>query len=125
MMLVRLEQAKEHLLVDFSSADADIKMKISAASGAVLNYLKNRKKLYVVEVDEDGDEVLDSQGDPVYQLDSQGERIIRSEVQHATLLLLGVFFRDRDGSDSSIWQPGFLPAPVTALLYPLRDPAVA
>lgn len=125
MMLVTLEQAKEHLLVDFDDADNDIKLKISAASGSVLNYLKNRKKLYVPQVDEDGYDVLDSQGDVVYELDSSGDRIIRDEVKHATLILLGYFFRDRDGAEGKDWAPGFLPPPVTALLYPLRDPALA
>lgn len=125
MMLVTLEQAKAHLLVDFEEADNDITLKISAASGAVLNYLKTRKKLYRVEVDEDGYEVLDSQGDPIYIRDSQGDRIVRDEVKHATLILLGIFFRDRDGVEAKDWAPGFLPAPVTAILYPLRDPALA
>jgi hypothetical protein len=125
MMLVTLEEAKEHLLVDFDSADSDITLKIRSASGAVLNYLKNRTKLYQVEIDDDGYPVLDSQGDPHYVLDSQGNRLVRDEIKHATLLLVGIFFRDRDGADTTIWQPGFLPAPVTALLYPLRDPALA
>lgn len=125
MMLVTLDQAKSHLLVDFDDADNDISLKISAASGAVLNYLKNRKKLYVVEIDDDGYEVLDSQGDPIQVLDSQGDRIVRDEVKHAVLILVGIFFRDRDGVEAKDWSPGFLPAPVTALLYPLRDPALA
>src|SRR6476659_3078584 len=97
MMLVTLQEAKDHLLVDFDSADNDITLKITAASGAVLNYLKNRKKLYVVEVDDDGFDVLDSQGDTIPVLDSQGNKIIRDEIRFAVLILVGIFFRDRDG----------------------------
>lgn len=125
MMIVTLEQAKANLLVDFDTYDADITLKIKSASGMVLNYLKNRKKLYEMELDDDGIEILDSQGDPIYVLDSQGARIVRDEVKHAVLILVGMFFRDRDGVEAKDWAPGFLPAPVTAILYPLRDPALA
>lgn len=125
MMLVTLEEAKDHLNVDFPDADADIRLKVKSASGAVLNYLKSRRMLYKFQYNEQGDLVLDSQGNGTYELDSQGDRIIRDEVKHAVLLLTGIFFRDRDGVEMALWQPGFLPAPVTALLYPLRDPAIA
>jgi hypothetical protein len=126
-MLVTLEDAKNHLLIYFtdSKTDSDLTLKIKAASGAVLNYLKNRKNLYQPEIDQDGYPILDSKGDQIYLLDSQGERIIRDEVRSATLILIGYFFRDRDGQEGDKWAPGFLPAPVTALLYPLRDPALA
>lgn len=125
MNLVTLQEAKDNMLVTYSASDNDIKLKIAAASGAVLNYLKNRSKLYVLELNSDGIPTTDSQGAPVYERDSQGSRIIRDEVKHATLILVGIFFRDRDGSEMKDWAPGFLPAPVTALLYPLRDPTVA
>lgn len=125
MNLVTLQEAKDNMYVTFSASDTDIKLKIAAASGAVLNYLKGRSKLYVIETDSDGVEMLDSSGDPVYERDSQGKRLIRSEVKQATLILVGIFFRDRDGAEADKWEPGFLPRPVTALLYPLRDPAVA
>jgi hypothetical protein len=125
MNLVTLQEAKDNMLVTFSASDADIDMKIAAASGAVLNYLKSRKNLYIFEVDSDGELFLDSQGLPVYERDSNGQRLIRPEVKQATLLLVGIFFRDRDGAEADKWEPGFLPRPVTALLYPLRDPALA
>lgn len=124
-MLVTLEQAKDNLLIDFNTYDTDIRLKISSASGMVLNYLKSRKNLYVLRVDDDGEPLLDSQGDVIYELDSQGARIVRDEIKHAVLILVGMFFRDRDGVEAKDWAPGFLPAPVTAILYPLRDPAIA
>lgn len=125
MMLVTLQQAKDNLLIDFNTYDTDITLKISSASGMVINYLKSRKNLYVLLVDDDGVPLLDSQGEVIYELDSQGSRIIRDEVKHAVLILVGIFFRDRDGVEAKDWRPGFLPAPVTAILYPLRDPALA
>jgi hypothetical protein len=125
MMLVTLQQAKDNLLIDFNTYDTDITLKISSASGMVLNYLKSRRNLYVLLVDDDGVPILDSQGGVIYELDSQGARIIRDEVKHAVLILVGMFFRDRDGVEAKDWAPGFLPAPVTAILYPLRDPAIA
>jgi len=125
MMLVTLQQAKDNLLIDFNTYDTDITLKISSASGMVLNYLKSRRNLYVLLVDDDGVPLLDSQGGVIYELDSQGARIIRDEVKHAVLILVGMFFRDRDGVEAKDWAPGFLPAPVTAILYPLRDPAIA
>lgn len=125
MMLVTLEEAKNHLFIDFDTFDADITLKIKSASGMVLNYLKGRKNLYVIELDEDGDPILDSQGYQIYELDSQGDRLVRDEVKHAVLIMLGILYRDRDGVEAKDWAPGFLPAPVTAILYPLRDPALA
>jgi hypothetical protein len=125
MMLVSLQQAKENLLIDFNTYDTDITLKISSASGMVLNYLKSRRNLYVLLVDDDGLPLLDSRGEVIYELDSQGTRIVRDEVKHAVLILVGMFFRDRDGVEAKDWAPGFLPAPVTAILYPLRDPAIA
>lgn len=125
MNLVSLQEAKDNMYVTFTASDEDIKLKIAAASGAVLNYLKGRSKLYVVETDSDGTPLQDSSGDPIYERDSDGARLIRSEVKHATLLLVGIFFRDRDGAEAEKWEQGYLPKPVTALLYPLRDPAIA
>ena len=127
MMLVSVQEARDNLLIDFASTsvDRDLELKISAASSAVLAYLRGRRAAYDVAVDEYGEPLLDSQGDKIYLLDSQGEHIIRTQVKQAVLILVGVFFRDRDGAESKQWAPGYLPPPVTALLYPLRSPALA
>lgn len=123
MMLVTLEQASEHLRRDTNDDDADLILKIHAASGSVLNYLKSQRMLYEQEFDARGNPVFDSSGDPVYQLDSAGDRVLRFEVMAATLLMVGDFYKDRDGDDTREYEQGYLPRPVTALLYPLRDPA--
>jgi hypothetical protein len=113
MMLVTLEQAKQHLRVDFDDEDGDITLKIHAASGAVMNYLKSGADAFL---DSAGDLVTDSNGDPVG---------VPFEVQAATLLMTGYLYKDRDQNSDGAFSMGYLPAPVTALLYPLRDPAIA
>ncbi|RYF63597.1 MAG: phage gp6-like head-tail connector protein [Comamonadaceae bacterium] len=117
-MLVTLEQAKDHLRIDTDAADADLTLKIHAASGAVLTYLKGANR-FVQAVDADGDPVVDEEGEPVYT-----EQVI-FEVQAATLLMLGYLNKDRDGDGDDQFEPGFLPNPVTALLYPFRTPTLA
>jgi hypothetical protein len=111
-MLVTLDQAKAHVQLDHDDADDDIELKVHAASGAVLAYLKISADIYV---DAD-DELIE---------DSTGALVIPAQVQQAVLYLTGMMFKDRDGKDTALWQQGYLPAPITALLYPLRDPALA
>jgi len=99
MMLVTLAEARDHLRSDSVDDDADLTIKIHAASGAVINYLKS----------------------PAF-ID---ESAVPFEVKAATLLLIGYLYKDRDGDEGGEYQQGYLPRPVTALLYPLRDPALA
>ncbi|HBO3004323.1 TPA: phage gp6-like head-tail connector protein [Pseudomonas aeruginosa] len=124
MMYVTLERAKAHLGMDHDEDDTLISAYISAASGAVKNYLKSASA-YEVERDSNDDPVLDSNGDPVYARDSNGAKEVRLEVQQGVLLLIGYFYKNRDENPDNAFAQGYLPAPVTALLYPLRDPALA
>ena len=112
VMLVSLTQASAHLRRDTDDDDADLTLKIHAASGAVINYLKAGATF----LDSADDVEVDSFGDPVG---------VPFEVQAATLLLLGSLYSDREGSEPDMWERGYLPKAVTALLYPLRDPALA
>lgn len=110
VMLVGLDQAKARLRFDHDAEDADLTLMIEGASAAVLNYLK-------------GDQVfVDSFGE--VESDSTGP-IVPPEIQNATLMLVGILSRDRDGQESEKWQQGYLPFPVIALLYPLRTPALS
>jgi hypothetical protein len=114
-MLVDLETAKSQLNMDHDLSDELIELQIAAASGAVLNYLKQSEDLYV-----------DSSGDLI--IDSNGESAVPAVVKQAVLFLVGSFFVQRTGETGVInpqWSAGYLPAPVTALLYPLRDPTLA
>lgn len=124
VMLVTLQQARDQIRSDTTDDDNHLTLNIHAASKAVMNYLKSTRP-YILEVDSAGDPVLDSNGDPVYFHDSAGDVVALPEVQQAVLYLLGVFYRDRDGQDMSAWEHGYLPKPVIALLYSLRDPALA
>ncbi|MEC9246285.1 MAG: head-tail connector protein [Pseudomonadota bacterium] len=82
---------------------------IEAASAAVINYLKDQAEVILN---------LDSGGD----VPSGTE--IPKEIETATILLVGHFYREPDGDTEEAFDRGYLPKPVTALLYPLRDPAL-
>lgn len=105
---VTLQQAKDHLRVDTDAEDGDIGGKLLAAQSAVLNYLK------IATLD------ALAVGSPAVIPDN-----VDGVVAAATLLMVGYFYRDRDADDNHEWEQGYLPRPVTALLYPLRDPTVA
>lgn len=122
MMYVTLERGKQHLNMDHDLDDVLITAYIGAASSAVKNYLKSASP-YEVKRDSNDDPILDSSGDPVYVVDSSGDKVVKYEVQAATLLQLGFLYKDRDENADGAYDMGYLPKPVTALLYPLRMPA--
>lgn len=121
---VTLDRAKQHLNMDHDADDSLIQAYIAAASEAVKNYLKSASP-YEVERDANDNPIFDSSGDPVYAVDSSGDRTVRYAVQAATLLQVGFLYRDRDENANGAYDVGYLPRPVTALLYPLRKPALA
>ncbi|UJF37673.1 phage gp6-like head-tail connector protein [Pseudomonas aeruginosa] len=128
MMLVTLQEASDHLRRDTDYDDADLTLKIHAASAAVMNYLKRDSLAYEPERDSSGEVVRDSNGWPVPMLDSSGNPAVRFEVKAAVLLMLGELYKNREGEQGgeipTQWGFGYLPRPVVALLYPLRDPAL-
>jgi hypothetical protein len=113
-LIVTLEEAKVHLHIDadFTDSDTDITEKIHQASAAVIAYLKGVP------------DWLDSSGEVVE--DSPGV-FIPWQIRAATFQLLTALFENRgdDGGEASKFSQGYLPPAVTALLYPLRDPALA
>lgn len=124
MMYVTLARGKQHLNMDHNEDDTLITAYIGAASEAVKNYLKSASP-FEVERDSNDNPILDSSGDPVYVFDSSGDRVVKYVVQAATLLQLGFLYKDRDENADGAYDMGYLPKPVTALLYPLRDPALS
>jgi hypothetical protein len=121
MKLITLAQARAQVRIDHEVEDAQLEEYIEAASGAVVNYLKSGADVF-----------LNTLGLPeeIFSDDSPPQVIayaVPHEVQVATKILVGYFFRNRDGSDPDGhgWTPGNLPLVVMSLLYPLRDPALA
>lgn len=115
VMLVSLEQAKAHIRDDDADGDgdADLELKIKAASRVVMNYLKPAGCA----------DFTDSNGD--VEKDSAGVALgVPEDIQSATLLMLGYLFKQRDNDVEQEFQTGFLPRPVTALLYFYRDPTL-
>lgn len=103
--LASLAEAKLRLRIDTDDEDADLEVMLTAASGAVLAYLKRP-------------DFVDGNGDVI------AERI-PAVVKAATLLLVGYLYRNRDENPGGEFQLGELPHYVTALIYQLRDPALA
>lgn len=124
MMLVTLREAQDHLRVDTDADAQDLSLKCMAASGAVMNYLKSSSP-YELERDSNGDPMLDSSGRVIPVRDSSGNTFVRWEVKAAVLLMTGYLYRLRDDNQDTAFERGYLPMPVTALLYPLRNPALA
>lgn len=104
-MIITLQEAKEHLRIDHDAEDADLTLKIEAASRMILEYVKRSESDY----DEDSDGILE----------------VPYTMKMACLIMVGILYRDRDGTESDKWQQGFLPFSVTALIYNLRDPSLA
>lgn len=111
--IVTLEEAALHLRLDIDSdGDPDLELKMYAASQSVIKYLMDGAS-----------EFVDSEGDIV--IDSEGESVAPYPIKAATLLLLGYLYKDRDENAGNAYEMGFLPKPVTALLYPYRVPVLS
>lgn len=129
--LVTTAEAKAHLRIDSSADDSWLMVFIPAISQAVLTWLKDETRLYYPERDTDGEIVYDSNGDPVAQLDTDGEPVVNDLVKAAVLLELGNVYRFREGEgkdnvmDPSAGYGYVLNKTSTALLTGIRRPTVA
>lgn len=133
VMLVTLEQASDHLRRDTGDDDNDLILKIHAASAAIQNYLKDPLLVYEYAMDEYGVNLIDSAGEPYLATDSSGDYIVRQEVQIAVLMMVGVFYADRDAKEYIEPRSGgglerlgnmSLPKAVHWLLDPIRKPTL-
>jgi uncharacterized phage protein (predicted DNA packaging) len=106
--LVELEDTKQRLRIDTDDDDGILTGYIEAASAAVINYLKDQ-----------ADELLVLEGSPSPEVE------VPPVIVTATILLVGYFYRNPDADPDKEFEMGYLPKPVMALLYPLRDPALA
>lgn len=122
MALITTDQALLQIRGGDEVDEDELQEVVDAASAMVLNYLKSASP-YVPQIDSSGEVVVDSDGDIEYTT------VVRPEVQQAAKMLVGYLWRNRDeggeGSFRPIFERGYLPMPVTAILYPLRDPAIA
>lgn len=108
MNLVTLQQARAHLRSDETDDDADLEMKIAAASASVLDYV--------------GDFALNFLDEFGLPLEVEGVAMpVPSRIQQATLIMVAYLYNERDGSNKHA-EPNYLPAGVTAQLYSLRRP---
>lgn len=135
--LVTIEQARSHLRIDnFDSNggpdDPWLEMVIPAVSDAVARWLKDAWRLYVPEMDSNGDPVEDSNGDWVPALDSNGKYTVIPSVRLATLLELASQYRFREGEGKENAVPShegyghtLTSKAAVAILTALRKPTVA
>lgn len=101
VMLIDLQDAREHLREDAGAADLLIESYIMAASASILTYI----------------------GDNAYTDENKTD--VREDVKTACRLLVGDLYLNREGamamSVESRHGYGYLPAYVVALLFPYRD----
>lgn len=113
MMLITLTDASDYVRRDGTDDDDVLTALIETASDLVVNYLGAG-----------ADAWLDSNGDPY--LDSNGDALdIPAAVKGAVRYMTGWLYRNRDADPDQAFPAGYLPLPVTAMLYPLRDPTLA
>lgn len=112
-MLVSLERTKEFLRVGDDDDDMMLTALIGGASRAVLRYLKGQAATVLG--------VTSPPDSPPAEPDDD----VPEDVQIATILLVGQLYRNPDNDQEAAFERGYLPKNVTAILYPLRDPALA
>jgi hypothetical protein len=111
-LLVSVARVKQALHIDDDEMDDIIGLYTSAASHAVVTYLKGQAGDFLG---------IDSPPDsPPNDLTSIDERVVAS-----VIMLVGTIYREPDGDEAKNFSLGNLPHYVTALLYPLRDPTLA
>lgn len=122
VMFVSIEQASDHLRRDTTDDDADLELKVEAASQAVINYIGLEQISEFVDFNSDGEIDFNSDDEAVG---------VPSPIQSATLIILGMLYSDRDGRD--FYNDGqqfdrlgkiVLPRTVHFLLDPYRVPRV-
>lgn len=98
-MLVTLQEARDHLLMDTTDMDAWIISTVEAVSEAVIAWLKAPWRAYESELDSSGNPIEDSNGEPVPLLDSNGDPVVKRRVKHAVLVETALQFRFREGAE--------------------------
>lgn len=112
-LIVTIQEARDWLHLDDVEPNSVVSRALSAASRAVVRYLKWQAGSILI---------IDSPpNSPPDDLTT-----VPDDVAMAVLMLAGILMKERDGdADGMFFDVGQLPKPVTALLYPLRDPTLA
>ena len=108
-MLVTIEQAQRHLRIDDiddAGILADLTDKVEQASHMVLDYLK----------EDDLGRWQDSAGLPL---------MVPPLVQAATLVWIGILWKNRDGESDESLELGHIPKTVSNILYRYRIPQLS
>ncbi|WP_280191187.1 head-tail connector protein [Delftia sp. PS-11] len=113
-----LEQVKRHLRIDDDDADDDLTLKLETATERIGLHL-NGVSPFQPELDDSGLPVRDADGKVIYTAQ------VRGSVKSATLLLVGYLYRYPSGDEKAAFDGSQLPAPITALLAPVRRMAYA
>lgn len=112
-LIVTIQEARDWLHLDDAETDATISRALSAASRAVVRYLKWQAGSILV-IDSPPNSPPDNLANVV------------DDVAMAVLILAGILLKERDGDEAGdFFDVGYLPKPVISLLYPLRDPTMA
>lgn len=119
MKLITLKEAQEHLRIDSDDDQDYVNSLIDAASAMVFEYLDG-SDIFALKRDENG-EVERVDGEPIYQTDSDDNKVIKSDIKAAVKLLVGDFYRHRENSKNVIeFGADKMPTYVSALLFPHR-----
>jgi len=127
--LVTITEARSQLRQDGNGDDAWLAIFIPAISDAVARWLKDWWRLYVVELDANNVPVLDSSGEPIPVVDSNGDYEVKPAVRAAVLIEIASQsrFREGDGVAAVPADAGYgytLCNAATNLLSPLRKSTV-
>jgi hypothetical protein len=99
--LVGMQDARDHLRVDNEADNTWLMVWIPAISQAVQTWLKDEWRPYVLATDASGNVLLDSSGDPIVELDGEGQPIVKPLVSAAVLVEIAQQYRFRDGSGAA------------------------
>lgn len=108
--LVTLAQVKASLRMDAGDTDDDalLGQLIAGSTRMVIKYLKAAALPFL---NEDGTVKEDAN--------------IPADIQTAAIILVGFLFKNYASDEDEVFDRGYLPKPVTAILYPHRVPTVA
>jgi hypothetical protein len=110
VMLATVEVTKDRLNIDTDDDDAKVGGYIEAASASVIRHLKDQADV-LLDLDTGGDLTTGS--------------VVPAEIETATIILVGYWYRNPDGDPDKDFEGDELPRPVKAILKMLRDPTLA